>query len=401
LTAVDVVSCAWEARALGRERKLARVSPARRSADGSGLRLGVDARAAAEVPAGRGRYVRELLRAFRATDVPHTFVLYARQPWSEERLDDRFRWNLINAADPLWSALAAKRATHECDALLASNSYAMAALAACPGLAIVHDLVAFRRGVRPPRGSLFERMTLPLAVRRAAGLVCVSAATREALVKRYPSVASRAFVVHLGVERRFHDARPSDEIARRYDLGRPYVLATGTLEPRKNLPRLIEAFVRLPGHLRDSHTLVLVGGAGWASRQLARAIEGHTAQVIRLGHVPDVDLPALYAGARVFCYPSLYEGFGLPVLEAMAAGVPVVASSTSSLPEVGGEAVRYVDPLDVASIHAGLREVLEDPAYRERLARAGRVRAQDFPWGRTATRTLTLLEGIARRRRVT
>jgi glycosyltransferase involved in cell wall biosynthesis len=344
------------------------------------MRIAVDARAAAEVPAGRGRYVRELLRAFAALPDDHDYLLLARSAWEAPELDARFRWRPIRMPDPAWS-LAAAAACRGADAVLSTNSYLLAAAAPGRAVATVHDLVAFDRDLRLPRGSAAERLTLPLAVRRRRTLLCVSEATREALVERFPRARRLAHVVHHGVEQRFFVERPE----------RSYVLMTGTLEPRKNVVRAVEAAAGLPEPLRERFELLLAGPRGWQTEQIDAAIARHGATVRELGLVPDEELPGLYAGAAVFLYPSLREGFGLPVLEAMAAGTAVVTSGLSSLPEVGGDAVRYVDPRDVASIRAGLEELLGDEGLRARLAAAGRERARRFTWERTARETLALL----------
>ena len=357
------------------------------------LRIAIDARAAAEVGAGRGRYVRELLRALAGLGAPHAYVLYARTAWEDATLDARFAWRIVGAGEPHWSALAAWHASRECDALLATNSYLLAALARVPAVATVYDLAVYRDDVVLPRGAALERITLPLAVRRAARLAAISAATREELVARFPRAAAKTVVTELAADAAF--AAPGPPVAARYGLRKPYVLALGTLEPRKNLPRLIEAFAGLEPALRDAHELVLAGGAGWASGELDAALARHRALVRPLGYVPDADLPGLYREAAVFAYPSLFEGFGLPVLEAMSAGTAVLTSNASSLPEVGGDAVRYADPRDVASIRAGLDALLRDPAERDRLAAAGRERARRFSWERTARETLALVEAAA------
>jgi glycosyltransferase involved in cell wall biosynthesis len=363
----------------------------------SGLRIGIDARAAAEVPAGRGRYVRELLRQLASIDCAHTFLLYARTPWHDPALEGgaRLSWRIVPAGEPQWSALAALRASRECDAVLATNSYLLAALSRVPAVATVYDLTPFRDDITLPRGARFERLTLPLAVRRAASLAAISRATRDDLVRRFPRAAAKTRVVELAADPVF--AADGPPVAPRYGLDRPYVLALGTLEPRKNLPRLIEAFAGLPSDLRADHELVLVGGSGWATGEIDAAIARHRELVRPLGHVPEADLPGLYREASVFAYPSLFEGFGLPVLEAMTAGSAVVTSNLSSLPEVGGDAVRYVDPYDVDSIRTALEALLRDPSERGRLAAKGRERARRFSWDRTARETLALLEAAAER----
>jgi glycosyltransferase involved in cell wall biosynthesis len=359
------------------------------------MRIGVEAWAAAEVPAGRGRYVREILRHLAPIAQEHELVLYGREPWHDPAVDGRAVWKSLPGRGPAWLLHCARTASTECDVLFAPTSYALCAMARVPAVGVVFDLVAFDRALRPPRGALLERLTLPLAVRRARALACISEATRTALVTRFPAAARTAVVTPLAADARFAAARPDPAVSRRYALERPYVLSMATLEPRKNLSRLIEAFAGLDPGVRDAFELVLVGARGWATGGLDASLTRHRDVVRPLGFVDEEDIPAVYAGATVVAYPSLEEGFGLPVLEAMAAGAPVLTSDRSSLPEVGGDAAHYVDPTEVGSIRDGLRRLLSDPALRESMRAAGRRRAAEFGWDATARATLAALEQAA------
>jgi alpha-1,3-rhamnosyl/mannosyltransferase len=354
--------------------------------------IGIDARAATEVPAGRGRVVRELLRALAARDDDRRYVLYGRARW-DEVLDERFSWTLIDAPDPLWHWRTARAAGRGCDVFLATNSYLSVILTARPSVAIVYDLVALDPGTSPNRRSaVIERLTLGTAVRRARGLVCISQTTRDELVARIPAAAPKASVALLAGAP--DPGRPSAEALA--ELPPPgFVLAVGTLEPRKNLPRLVQAFAALPEALQAAHPLVVVGATGWRTGQTLAALQSLGDRCRMLGHVSDAALAELYRRSAVFCYPSLAEGFGLPVLEAMAAGAPVLTSDVSSLPEVGGDAVAYADPLDVTAIANGLKRLLSDPARRDQLASAGRARAATFSWDRFAGEVLAALDQAA------
>lgn len=181
-------------------------------------------------------------------------------------------------------------------------------------------------------------------------------------------------------------------VLRTHDLAPGYVLAVGTLEPRKNLARLIDAWATLPEGLRDRHPLVLVGGRGWKLDALDARLEtpGVADAVRRLGVVEDGDLPALYRAAGAFVYPSLAEGFGFPVLEAMTCGAPVLTSRASCLPEVAGDAALLVDPTDAEAIRDGLRRLLTDDALTHTLRAAGPPHAARFSWRRAARATLAL-----------
>jgi glycosyltransferase involved in cell wall biosynthesis len=362
--------------------------------DRSALTIGIEARAAAEVPAGRGRYVRELLRHLAGLEHPHRVLLYARERWECPELDDRFEWRLVGGRDPLWPLPAARAAGRECDVCVCTTTYLMPALARVPSLATVHDLVPFHNDLGAPRGSLAERLTLRLAVPRTRTFLCVSEATRKELVERFPSTAAKTRVTPLAADERFS---PEPEAGERERLGLegPYVLALGTIEPRKNLERLIEAYAGLPGALRERFPLCLAGSAGWKTGPIMDTLRANADSVRQLGYVPDEDLPALYRGAALFAYPSLQEGFGLPVLEALRCGTAVITSGVSSMPEVGGEAARYVNPRDVGDIRSALEELLTDDAKRAVLAARGPAQAARFSWRRTAEDTLAAIEAAA------
>ncbi|HSZ14021.1 MAG TPA: glycosyltransferase family 1 protein [Solirubrobacteraceae bacterium] len=356
------------------------------------MNVGIDARAAAEVPAGRGRVVRELLRELAARgDDGHRYVLYARDVWHGEPLDERFKWRLLGARDPLWHALAARHANRECDVFLSCNSYLTTWLLSIPSVPIVYDLVGFEPSMRPNRRSaVIERATLGLAVRRSAALLAISEATADALADRFPAGRRKTVVAPLGVAPALDESLAPEEAALMPTPG--FVLAVGTLEPRKNLPRLVAAYSSLDEAQQIRHPLVVVGASGWQTGETFDALRslGERCQV--LGYVSDAELAELYRRCAVFCYPSLGEGFGLPVLEAMAAGAAVVTSSLSSLPEVGGDAVEYVDPYDVPGIAAGLRAVLDDDAHRADLSARARTRAGEFSWERFATIVLATID---------
>ena len=356
------------------------------------LTIGIDARAAVEVPAGRGRVVRELLRALAAReDDGHRYVLYARRVWEEEALDERFRWRAIGAREPWWHVLTARAANRECDVFLSSNSYLTAWFLRIPCVLIVYDLVAFDRALRPNRRSaVIERATLGLAVRRSAAFIAISQATADALIARHPRAATRTTFAPLGVATKLAEELNPAEATMLPSPG--FVLAVGTLEPRKNLPRLVDAYSRLPTELKERHPLAIVGALGWETGATLSALHSLGKRCTMLGYVSDAALAELYRRCAVFCYPSLGEGFGLPVLEAMAAGATVLTSNVSSLPEVGGEAVAYADPARVDDIAVQLESLLCDEPRRAALAELARARAAEFSWGRFAESTLRTLE---------
>jgi glycosyltransferase involved in cell wall biosynthesis len=348
--------------------------------------IGIDARAAAEVPAGRGRVAREVIGALARLEGDDRYVLYCRRP-ADMALDERFAWRPVPLRDPFWHVETARRASRECSAFLSTNSYLTAWFTRVPCAVVVYDLVAFIPGARAQkRAGRIERATIDVGARRARALVCISEATRRDLVRRVPSTAPRAVAIPLAAGPPFATSAAAAPRS-----GRPYVLAAGTLEPRKNLLRLLEAWSRLSPALHDTHDLVLVGPTGWEGDPILARARADGARLT--GYIPDDELAALYRGCVLFCYPSLYEGFGLPVLEAMNTGAPVITSNLSSLPEVVGDAAVMVDPLSVDAIGQAIARLLADPDERARLRTAGAARAATFSWERTARE----LRGVLRR----
>ena len=302
----------------------------------------------------------------------------------------------IGARDPWWHALTARAANRECDVFLSSNSYLTTLLTRIPAVPIIYDLVAFNPAMRPNRRSaLIERATLGATVRRSAAMIAISQATADALAARHPRAARRTPSRCSGSRRSRSPQLDPEEAATLPSAG--FVLAVGTLEPRKNLPRLVDAYSRLPTELQSQHPLVVVGALGWDMGNTLLALRSLGERCKMLGYVSDAALAELYRRCAAFCYPSLGEGFGLPVLEAMAAGAPVVISNLSSLPEVGGSAAEYVDPHDVTSIENGLRRVLGDEARRQQLSREGLERAGRFSWASFAEHVLEVLQAASKR----
>jgi len=263
----------------------------------------------------------------------------------------------------------------------------------------VHDLI-FRHLPQhhKPLNRWYLNLTLPLYCRRATHIIAVSAQTRRDLSAAYRLPAEKITVIHEAADPCFCPQPPETVAAARarYRLPERYLLFVGTIEPRKNLGRLLQAFERLH-EARLTDALVIVGQRGWLYDDFFAALENSPARqaVIFPGFVPDADLPAVYAGAQALAFPSLFEGFGLPVLEAMACGTPVVCSNTSSLPEVVGEAALLVDPTDVDALADALTRVLRDDALRRELWQKGWAQVQHFTWQETARRTLAVYHALA------
>jgi glycosyltransferase involved in cell wall biosynthesis len=260
----------------------------------------------------------------------------------------------------------------------------------------IHDIVYIDMPevFSPERRALY-RFLLSRLARRVRAIITVSAFTRERLIEWARVSPSRVHAIHLGVDRCFSPQR-TDSIERlRNALGIPsphYVLGLGLIGPHKNLARLFVAWERVQGELPDEVWLVVAGGKEKSSVFKYTGIQKLPPRVHLTGRVADEFLPALYSGALAFVFPSLYEGFGLPPLEAMACGTPVLASNVTAMPEVVGDAGLLVDPYDVEAIAHGIRRLVENTALREELRKKGLERAKQFTWERTAELTWAVLE---------
>jgi len=267
----------------------------------------------------------------------------------------------------------------------------------------IHDC-AFRDRAEcfTPRFAAWLQWLVPKLARRVRQILTVSEYSKDRIAEICRVPAEKIHVVHNGVDPRFHPASAQEIAAarERFALPENYVLCVGSLEPRKNLPRLLEAWQLVNSQRtsnqqgqQDKPKLVLVGSS--AAVFASAKLEAPDDSVVLTGYVPDELLPALYSGATAFVYPSLYEGFGLTVLEAMACGTPVICSSTTSLPEVAGDAAVLVDPNHTAAISQAIQDLLVDETLRSSLRARGLARAQEFTWDRAAQQTWKVLSTAA------
>jgi glycosyltransferase involved in cell wall biosynthesis len=259
----------------------------------------------------------------------------------------------------------------------------------CPVVTTFYDLAAlhYPEMYDPAELRHYEAL-IPSAARRSAAIIAISESTKRDLVARMGVPVAKVHVTPLGVAPHFAPVPGAKALVReRYGLRPPYVLAcVGSGHPRKNLRGVVEAFSRLA----SSEVVLAIVGTAERDPGAQKAIEASPARehILRLGHVPEEALPAIYGASEVFCFPSFYEGFGLPVLEAMACGTPVVCANTSSLPEVGGDVAVYIDPSEPEALTAALADLLGDEARRRELGARGVAWAKQFTWERTASLTL-------------
>lgn len=379
------------------------------------MRIAIDARPALDPRrTGVGHYARRMIRYLPVADpLPeyvawylHSKGLFTRRRFFKDapsNLDEHASRFPARVFQPVSWRLGVPRLEWllDFDALLATN-FLPPATRSRGVVLVVHDLAYERFPETAPQMDARWRRRFARWLRRSAGIIVPSHSAKADLLDGHDVDASRVHVIPHGAEP--FDAPPGREIARvrgRFGIEGPYVLFVGGIEPRKNLHGLVEAFRRAETDAR----LVIAGGpVRWipeAAARLRSMVEALPAEarsrVVLTGYVSGADKRALLGGARVLAYPSLYEGFGLPVLEGFAAGVPVLTSNTSSLPEVAGDAALLVDPHDPDRIAEGLVRLLDDDALRERLRKAGRLRAADHTWPETARRTAEVLRAAAGR----
>jgi alpha-1,3-rhamnosyl/mannosyltransferase len=268
------------------------------------------------------------------------------------------------------------------------------------GVITIHDLSVFKFPETHPaaRHAQYDR-ELERSLESAQHLIAVSEAIRVEIIEHFSWPANSVTAVPHGVSPDFaprpdHALTPVLAAYRLHP--RAYALCVSTLEPRKNIDRLLQAYRDLPAALRGQYRLVLAGSTGWLSQSLQLAIKSAEREgwLLYLGYVPDVNLPALYAGARTFVYPSLYEGFGLPLLEAMACGTPAVTSNTSAIPETAGGAALLVDPQDIDAVRQAIERALLDDEWRAQARAKGLEVARQHTWERCAMQTLEVYKKV-------
>lgn len=372
------------------------------------MKIAIDYTSAARQRAGIGRYTRSLIRALAAQDQTNPYALYV--PRDALYLDDAraFPKNFRVVRAPfnerymvaLWqrarAPLPIEVLTGTSDVFY-SPDFVLPPTRAKRKILTIHDL-SFKRHPETavPNLKWYLDAAVPRAIQRADLILADSDATRSDLQEFFGASPDRIQTLYSGYDdffQRITDAAILKNVRVKYGLDKPFILNVGTIEPRKNLVRLIEAFSRLKQ--RRELELVIAGGRGWMYDEIYEAPQkfGVSAQVRFIGFTPDEDLPALYSLAELFVYPSLYEGFGLPVLEALACGAAVVTSNNSSLPEVAGDAALLVDARDTAALVWAMQRLLDDSTWRAIKQQKALAQAQKFSWQKSAAQLQRVLTG--------
>lgn len=376
------------------------------------MRIAIDYSAGVNQTAGIGRFVRNLVQALAAVDSTNEYVLMYARPnpgrtfslpsgpnFTAKEIPIRERyltllWHRLRIPVPADRLVGPIDIFHAPDFVLPPIKDAVAILTVHDLAFLIHPECADERLRR------FLELAVPRSIARADYILADSENTKSDVVCLMDADPDRVFVVPGAVDPIFVPAAQAsiDATRAKYQLDQPYILGLGTIEPRKNWPRLIEAYARFRTSTGLPHQLVIAGGNGWLTEEtFASASRSPYREDIRFtGRIPDETLVPLMTGAEVFAYPSLYEGFGLPPLEAMACGTPVVCSNTSSLPECAEGAALLVPPTEPDAIAAALEQVCTDDGLKQDLKRRGAERAAEYGWIGSATRLVEIYERVGR-----
>lgn len=370
------------------------------------LRIAIDAHSVGTGLGGNETYAANLIEALAQIDSSNQYTLYVTTQAARERYSDRWPNFIVRFTRPhtplirIPLTLSAEIRKHPVDVL--HVQYTAPPIVPCPVVTTIHDLAfehlpeTFKR-----RSWMQMRLTVRHTAKTAAHIITVSEYSRQDIIETYNISPARVTVTPEAAPATFGPASEAEieRVRRSYGIDDEYILAVGSIQPRKNLVRLMAAYSHLrhrSGHAKLPR-LVLVGKCAWLYNETLRTIDELELQksVLLTGYVPEADLPALYSGALCFVYPSYFEGFGLPPLEAMKCGAAVIVGNKTSLPEVVGDAAALVDPFDVGAIAAAIDRVITDSTFRASLRAKGTERAKLFDWQETARQTLAVYEKVA------
>ncbi len=372
------------------------------------MRIGIDALPLAGEKSGVGYYTEQLIRALERIEDKNEYTLFSTRDFDSPFSDPgRFRKRIMpHVWGYAWMQVGQpfQIAKERLD-LYHGPNFVVPLVAPCPTVITIHDLSSFiLRKTHKWTNNMIQRVLVPPSARRSRAIIAVSEATRNDVVRIMGINEAKIHVIPEAVDEIFSpvvDNEIRSRVLRNLGLPKKFILFVGTLEPRKNIPALLEAYAHLIRNADIEHQLVLAGGQGWGGESIHQKVRslGIEANVKFTGYVAREDLPALYSMADSFVYPSLYEGFGLPPLEAMACGTPIIVSDGSSLSSVVAEAGIRVDPKDISALAQAMRRVLLDERLREDLIEKGMERIKCFSWEATARETLALYQEVASSKR--
>jgi glycosyltransferase involved in cell wall biosynthesis len=371
------------------------------------MRIAIDAHTVGTKLGGNESYAVNLIEALAEIDTANHYTIYVTTNEARERFSSRWTNFKVRSTLPhtplirIPITLSAELRKNPVDVL--HVQFTAPPFAPCPVVVSIHDLSfehlphTFNR-----RSRTQLRLTVRHSARRAAHILSLSEHTRHDIIETYGIKPQRVTAIPLAAPDHFgpiSDTRELQRVRHNYGIDGDYILSVGSIQPRKNLARLVRAYASLRGEGSADKLprLVLVGKCAWLYDETLRALDETNVKdaVVLTGYVPESDLPALYSGALCFVYPSYFEGFGLPPLEAMKCGAPVIVGNKTSLPEVVAGAALTVDPFDVEAIAGAIRRLINDSALRRELNLKGQERAKEFNWRETAKKTLAVYKEVA------
>jgi len=371
------------------------------------MKVAIDAQALGTQGGGDETYIRNVIRGLATVDPTGDYTLYLARPLPNLNIPGTEHMSRVVVPHKLFRrtpiSIPLRAARDHIDVIHAQ--YAGPPFATVPFVVSIHDISYERYPQWFTRADLLHmRAFVSWTSRRAAAVLTLSEYSKSDIVRRYCVPPERVVVVPCAADPVFrplpYDAERLMKVRKRYGTEERFILCVGNLQPRKNLVTLIRAYVRLRQAGATRHKLVLVGRKGWLYDDIFAAARdsGYADELVFTDYVPDEDLTALYNTADLFVYPSLFEGFGIPPLEAMACGTPVITSNTSALPEVVGDAAIMVDPLDVDALARAMQNVLDDSELSARLSESGLRRASMFSWEDSARTILGVYRRVSRSR---
>jgi len=375
------------------------------------MRIAIDLTPIPKQMTGVGKYAQNLVKSLAEYDRKNHYWIFIKGNQYQDFDPNRNNFHIIHLSNILhnipirilWEQLVLPLHLYrEKIDILHSIHYTSPLLAPCKRVITFHDMIFY---LFPEKHTNVKRAffhsVIPLSIKKATRLIAISENTKSDIQEIFDISLSKIDVIYVTIDSIYHTLRDIDAIShikKKYEIQDKFILYVGTLEPRKNIPRLIQAYRKLILENKIKHQLVIVGKKGWSYQEIFNMVERLDSnvrkKVIFTGYVPEEELPLLYNAADLFVYPSLYEGFGIPPLEAMACGVPVIVSNVSSLPEVVGYAGILVDPYNVEELCQAIYKVIVEKGLREVLKKKGFQRAQEFSKEKLAKKMLKIYKKV-------
>lgn len=373
------------------------------------MRIAIDARMLTNTLTGVGRYLLNLIKHLAEIDKENEYRILAASRLSLDNFLSKFQapnFRKIIVKTPMVSprqhfTIPPVLRRERID-IFHYPQFDLPLFQKCKSVITIHDLNVLQIADYFPKQRFirrtYSRWITKVSLQRAEKIIAISQSTKEDIIRHFKTPKEKIEVIHEAADEHFHPLpqEATRKTLEKYSLSSPYLLYVGVRRAHKNLLRLLEAHKLLRENRKIVHKLVIVGEEDPRFPQVKRKVRelGLNEEVIFTGYLPEKDLPYFYNGATLFIFPSLYEGFGMPVLEAMACGTPVVCSHTSSLPEIAGETAIFVDPHNIKAMAEGMKKVIDDKGLRKRLSLAGLKQARKFSWHRTAQKTLEIYRSL-------